>query len=93
MGIVTHKERRDTVTASGSGTLSRLTAPAVLLRFEGAALLVLSILLYERHGGGWLIFALLILAPDLSMLGYLAGPRAGAAIYNAFRRCQLEVWS
>ena len=27
--------------------------------------------------------AVLILAPDLSMLGYLAGPRIGAAAYNA----------
>lgn len=31
----------------------------------------------------WWLFALLILAPDLSMLGYLAGPRVGAIAYNA----------
>ena len=30
----------------------------------------------------WWLFALLILAPDLSFLGYLAGPRLGAAAYN-----------
>jgi hypothetical protein len=29
------------------------------------------------------MFAGLILAPDLSMLGYLAGPRVGAIVYNA----------
>lgn len=29
------------------------------------------------------MFALLFLAPDLSMLGYLAGPRLGGACYNA----------
>ena len=28
------------------------------------------------------MFALLFLLPDLSMLGYLAGPRVGAACYN-----------
>jgi hypothetical protein len=28
------------------------------------------------------MFALLIFAPDLSMLGYLAGPRVGAIAYN-----------
>lgn len=30
------------------------------------------------------MFVLLILAPDLAMLGYLAGPAAGAVAYNAF---------
>ena len=32
---------------------------------------------------GWGLFALLILIPDMSMLGYLAGPRVGTAAYNA----------
>ena len=31
----------------------------------------------------WYIFLLLFLLPDLSMLGYLAGPRLGAMVYNA----------
>ena len=30
----------------------------------------------------WPAFALLFLAPDLAMLAYLAGPRAGAIAYN-----------
>jgi hypothetical protein len=30
----------------------------------------------------WLLFAILFLAPDLSMLGYLASIRVGSAIYN-----------
>ncbi len=42
------------------------------------------IVLYAFAGGSWWLFALLILAPDLSMLGYLAGPRVGAVAYNAF---------
>ena len=58
--------------------------PTTLLRAEGVALLVLSVLLYRVNGGGWLMFGVLLLAPDLSMLGYLAGPQVGAAIYNAF---------
>jgi hypothetical protein len=33
-------------------------------------------------GGEWGIFAALFLIPDLSMLGYLVGPRRGAVIYN-----------
>ena len=65
-------------------TVARFLRPAALLRAEGVALLLLSVLLYRVNGGGWLLFGVLLLAPDLSMLGYLAGPRVGAAIYNAF---------
>ncbi len=64
--------------------VARFLRPAALLRVEGVALLVLSVLLYRANGGGWLMFGALLLAPDLSMLGYLAGPQVGAAIYNAF---------
>lgn len=46
-------------------------------------MLVASVWLYAQHGMGWLWFGALILAPDLSMLGYLAGPRVGAASYDA----------
>lgn len=65
-------------------TVARLLRPTALLRAEGVALLVLSVLLYRVNGGGWLMFGVLLLAPDLSMLGYLAGPKVGAAIYNTF---------
>lgn len=57
--------------------------PIILLRIEGALVLALGSVAYFRAGhGGWL-FALLFFAPDLSLLGYLGGPRLGAAIYNA----------
>ena len=59
------------------------TTPGVLLRLEGAAALAAAITLYGSHGGNWPLFGLLLLAPDLSALGYLASPRAGAAWYNA----------
>jgi hypothetical protein len=55
----------------------------ILLRLEAAAVLVASVVAYRQAGGGWGFFALLFLAPDLSMIGYLAGPRAGAINYNA----------
>lgn len=54
-----------------------------ILRLEGAAVFVVAILAYRQFGLGWGTFALLFLAPDLSFLGYLAGPRVGAAVYNA----------
>ena len=31
---------------------------------------------------GWALFAILILAPDLSMIGYLGGAKIGASVYN-----------
>lgn len=52
------------------------------LRAEGLAVLALSVALYSTTEAGWLTFVLLVLVPDLSMLGYLAGPRVGAATYN-----------
>ncbi|HUF25524.1 MAG TPA: DUF4260 domain-containing protein [Gemmatimonadaceae bacterium] len=52
------------------------------LRLEGLAVLCAAIWLYEQHGTGWLLFALLFLAPDLSFAGYLGGPRIGALVYN-----------
>jgi hypothetical protein len=58
-------------------------APNLILRLEGALALALAAVGYARLGGGWLVFALLLLAPDLAMLGYLAGRRFGAAAYNA----------
>ncbi|MBX3276122.1 MAG: DUF4260 domain-containing protein [Sandaracinaceae bacterium] len=58
-------------------------APRVLLRLEGAAVLVAASLAYAALGGSWGWFAALFLVPDLSMLGYLAGPRVGAALYDA----------
>jgi hypothetical protein len=56
----------------------------IVLRTEWLAVLVLAIAAYAWLDASWWLFALLILAPDLSMLGYLAGPRVGAAVYNIF---------
>ena len=62
----------------------RFTRPGVLLRIEGAVLLALSVLLYWLNGGSWVLFGLLFLAPDVSMLGYVVGTRVGAVVYNVF---------
>jgi len=56
--------------------------PRLLLRLEGAALVAMAVTLYAKTGASWWLFAVLVLAPDLSFLGYLAGPRIGAAAYN-----------
>jgi len=57
--------------------------PRPLLRLEGAAVLIVSLLSYHWSHGSWLPFALLFLVPDLSLLGYAANVRVGAITYNA----------
>ena len=57
-------------------------APNLILRAEGAGVLVAACWAYGAVGGSWWLFAVLFLVPDLSMLGYVRGPRAGALVYN-----------
>jgi hypothetical protein len=57
--------------------------PRILLRLEGAAILTAASAAYFYGGRAWWLFAVLFLLPDISMLGYLANPRIGAAAYNA----------
>ena len=52
----------------------------ILLRLEGLALGLICVWLFRSFHASWWMFALLIFAPDLSMLGYLAGPRVGAIL-------------
>jgi len=65
--------------------------PASLLRLEGLAVLVGALLLYFDAGFGWLILLLLFLAPDLSMLGYLAGPALGSLTYDVAHTYALPI--
>jgi hypothetical protein len=69
----------DTTELAGSVTGGLRT----LLRLEGLALFIGMTLLYAVWDGSWWVYAILFLAPDISFAGYLAGPRAGAIIYNA----------
>lgn len=53
-----------------------------LLRLEGACVLAASVACYAYHGAGWGWFAACFLLPDLALLAYLGGARAGALAYN-----------
>lgn len=55
----------------------------LVLRLEGLCVLIAASMTYSKFGSGWGTFALFFLAPDLSFLGYLAGPKVGAITYNA----------
>ena len=56
-----------------TGTVSG--GPCTLLRLEVLTLFASMTLLYAVWGGAWWIYLVLFLAPDLSFLGYLAGPK------------------
>ena len=82
---------REETGVKAAGAIARFADPAVLLRVESGVLLALGVVLYWLNGGGWVLFGLLLFAPDLSALGYLAGPRVGAAAYNLFHTYAVPV--
>jgi hypothetical protein len=59
-----------------------LTRPALLQRLEGAVALAAALALYHDINANWLLFAALLLAPDVSAVGYVFGSAVGAATYN-----------
>jgi Domain of unknown function (DUF4260) len=67
---------------SSGAPIAFLQDPVALQRIEGGVLFGLSLLLYWKAGGSWLLYVVLLLAPDLFMLGYLRGPGPGATVYN-----------
>lgn len=75
---------RTGVAGGASAQVGQVTGTvSLLLRLEGGVEFAAAILAYALLGGRWPMFLILLLVPDLSMAGYLAGNRAGAAIYNA----------
>lgn len=59
-----------------------MSLPRLLLHAEGAAVAIAAVALYLYDDHPWWLLLALALAPDLSMLGYLAGPRIGAFSYD-----------
>lgn len=55
-----------------------------LLKLEEAGLFLLCLVLYSRLHFAWWVYAALLLAPDIGMLGYLVNNRVGAFTYNLF---------
>jgi hypothetical protein len=52
------------------------------LRVEGLATFATGLAGFLFLGLPWWAFALLLIVPDFSMVGYLRGPRVGAIVYN-----------
>lgn len=63
----------------------------ILLHIEGLAVLVLSVYLYWFNEYSWGLFFILLLAPDISMVGYLVNNKVGAKWYNVFHTYSLSI--
>ncbi len=70
-----------------------------LLNLEEAAMFLLVVIVLVQFRVEWWVYLLLALGPDISMLGYTAGNRAGATCYNLFHHkgiavllCLAGVW-
>ena len=55
-----------------------------IIKLEESALFIFGIFLFNQLSFEWWWFLVLILAPDLSMLGYVFGNKTGAFFYNIF---------
>ena len=53
-----------------------------IIKLEELGMFALSILLFNILGYSWWLYLLLILTPDISMLGYLVSPKVGSVTYN-----------
>lgn len=62
-----------------------------LIRFEEIALFGLGVFLFSLLGYSWWWFFGLLLAPDLSMFGYLINEKIGAWTYNLFHHRALSI--
>ena len=52
------------------------------IRADAAALFIVALWVVTATHSSWMCFLALFLAPDLSMIGYVFGPRVGAVTYN-----------
>jgi Domain of unknown function (DUF4260) len=71
-----------TTVSTSTQSQTRFTFPGVLLRLEGAAVLIGASTLYAYSGTSWWLFALLFLLPDVAIAVYAINQRAGAIAYN-----------
>jgi hypothetical protein len=55
---------------------------AIMLKLEALGVLAASLIAYDYLGNSWWLFAALLLAPDLSAIGYAGGAKVGAWAYD-----------
>jgi hypothetical protein len=62
-----------------------------LVKLEEFGEFLFSIYLFSLLPYPWWFYPLFFFAPDLSMLGYIAGPRLGAATYNVIHHKAIDL--
>jgi len=62
-----------------------------IIRLEEMAMFMVSIVALYSWNVPWYFYLLLVLGPDISMLGYLAGNKVGAVCYNTFHHKGLAI--
>jgi hypothetical protein len=55
-----------------------------IIKLEELAMLVISVYALYQFGVTWWWYLLILIGPDISMLGFLAGNKVGAISYNLF---------
>jgi len=78
----------------GNGFLKKLTdlfQMSGIIRIEELAKLALCFILSLYLGYTWWIFLVWLLAPDISMAGYLINKKAGAVVYNVAHHQALAI--
>jgi hypothetical protein len=71
--------RETSASTSGGVVLGR---PRHWLRLEAAVLLAGALIAYATTRQHWWLVPVVVLLPDLSMMGYVRGTRVGAIVYN-----------
>ena len=61
---------------------SVIGGPKAVLRIEGAVLLAASIAVFAVQGQQWWLYPVLLLVPDVFMVGYLRNTKLGSITYN-----------
>jgi hypothetical protein len=84
--IATVSGLRSRLNRAAKSSLFALAQRSLWLRAESLAVLAGVVWLYAQHGGGWLLFALLFVVPDFSLLAGVASRALGAAVYNVALR-------
>lgn len=61
------------------------------LKIEELFMFLLGVFMFNQLNFGWWWFLVLILTPDIGMLGYLMNPKIGAITYNLFHHKAIAV--
>ncbi|CAI2766347.1 DUF4260 domain-containing protein [Flavobacterium collinsii] len=62
-----------------------------IIKLEELGMFVLGIYLFSLLNYHWWCFLVFILAPDLSMIGYVSNSKIGAFLYNLFHHKGLSI--